>query len=127
MKRIASILFIYLLNLSSYSHNYYVSSSSGNDNNNGRTPGTSWANISKDTLATGKEDIIVLKGGDEFYGAVTPPSTYSPDYYVSKSGTGSGDGSIGDPLDFTQLQALTLSAGDIVVTKFNMLFRFYNI
>jgi parallel beta-helix repeat protein len=39
------------------------------------------------------------------------------DYYVSTSGTGTGDGSIGDPLDFTQLQALTPVAGDTIALK----------
>ena len=80
MKRIASILFIFLLNLSSYSQNYYVSSSTGNDKNDGLTPITAWQTLSKVNSSTFVEgDVIGFKRGDSWREKVT----------VNQSGTSS--------------------------------------
>jgi len=91
MKRIAGILFIYLLNLSLYSQNYYVSSSTGNDNNDGLTESTPWQTLSKvssSTFAAG--DIIAFKSGDTWREELTIPSGGESGNPITFSSYGTG-------------------------------------
>lgn len=58
---------------------YYVSSSTGNDNNDGLTPQTAWATIQK-VNSTGIQsgDSVLFKCGDTFYGSIQFPNFTSP-------------------------------------------------
>ena len=69
MKEIISILFSFFFYLNGLSQNYYVSSSMGNDNNDGTSPARAWKTLDKvNNVSIKAGTIIALKGGDEFYG-----------------------------------------------------------
>ena len=66
MKRIVCIAVFLLITCSLFSRTFYISSTKGNDNNNGLTPDTPWASISKAIGIAEDGDVIALNGGDEF-------------------------------------------------------------
>ena len=47
MKKFTYLLFIYFFGLSAYATNYYVSKTTGNDNNTGTSPEKAWATLAK--------------------------------------------------------------------------------
>jgi hypothetical protein len=68
---------------------YYVSSSTGNDNNDGLTPQTAWATLQKVNTAGIKDgDTVLFKCGDTFYGSIQLSNFTSP---VTLSSYGVGD------------------------------------
>ncbi|MEO6135548.1 MAG: right-handed parallel beta-helix repeat-containing protein, partial [Ginsengibacter sp.] len=72
MKKLLLLPFI-LFGLAASATDYYISSSNGNDLNNGVTPSTAWKTINKlnsfsSSLKGG--DRILLKRGDKFYGKI---------------------------------------------------------
>jgi parallel beta-helix repeat protein len=59
-----------------YSANYYVSSSSGNDTNNGLSSSTPWQTLAKlQTVTLAPGDVVSLKRGDAWRGAITVNSS----------------------------------------------------
>lgn len=71
-KRFWFTLIISFVSMMSFATTYYVSSSTGNDANNGTSSSTPWKTLSKvNATAFTSGDQILFKAGDTFYGALT--------------------------------------------------------
>ena len=71
MKKVVFILFFFILQISLFAQKYYVSSSAGDDSNDGLTPQTAWRSTSKVNnfiagLSASKRAVIAFKCGDEW-------------------------------------------------------------
>lgn len=94
------LIFFFTQNLFAQTQ-YYVSSSEGNDKNDGLTPSSPWASITrlnKQKLIPG--DNIKFKRGDVFFGQLRVDESGSSDAYIHFSDYGEGelpiiDGSVG--------------------------------
>jgi parallel beta-helix repeat protein len=93
MKKYAIALLLLLYFLSTNATNYYLSSTSGSDLNDGKTPNTAWQSITKlKTVLTALQpgDSVLFKGGDAFSGqlVLSKSGTVSKNIYFGSYGSG---------------------------------------
>jgi hypothetical protein len=92
-KFVLSFLFLFLFTGNSFSTVYYISAS-GNDSNNGTSPGTSWQSLSKVNSVMPSAvagDQFLFNKGDTFYGQVTITKTGSLGNEIIFGSYGSGN------------------------------------
>lgn len=105
MKKLLTILFI-LICFQSYATHYFVSSSTGNDANNGTSTTTPWKTLTKvNSFAFAAGDICSFLGGDTFIGSLI----------ITRSGTS------GNPITFN-----SYGTGRAIITALSTVPSFVN-
>lgn len=92
MKRLLLSIVWLVLWLNSLATVYYISSSTGNDNNNGLSPSTPWNSLTKvSDFNFISDDVILFKTDDTWFGTLTIHSTGTPSHPIIYSSYGSGN------------------------------------
>lgn len=94
MRHYRIILMILPLMVSSCLHatNYYISSSTGNDGNNGLSAGSAWKTIAKiNGMNLNPGDTVLFKKGDIWRESLKVPSSGSAENYIVFTSYGNGD------------------------------------
>ncbi|WP_129366903.1 Ig-like domain-containing protein, partial [Lutibacter sp. HS1-25] len=94
MKKNILIIVLLLSFTNIFATNYYISSSSGNDSNDGKSENSAWKTISKlntiiKTLGAG--DVVLFKSGDTFSGSISLTTAGSSGSPITFSSYGSGE------------------------------------
>src|SRR6185437_5872170 len=94
MRNFIATLFLLLfsfISVNTFATTYYVSSSTGNDNNSGTDPSSAWQSINKvNSVSLRPGDNVLFMRGDSFYGGLVVNNSGSSGNPITYSAYGSG-------------------------------------